>query len=132
MSKSNYLENKLLRHELGHEIWARPGNHYFALFTAAPNDAGGGTEVAGNGYQRKALPNDGTLWTDPVDGESQNAVGVEFVEPTDTWGTVTHFGIFDAASGGNLLRWGPLTTPRTIGAGFVPYFPAGQLVISED
>lgn len=132
MSKSTYLENALLSHELGHSVWSRPANHYFALFTAAPNDAGGGTEVAGAGYQRKAMPNDGSLWTEPADGESENAVGVEFVEPSGNWGTVTHFGIFDASSGGNLLRYGALVTPRAISAGYIPYFPAGSLVITED
>lgn len=132
MSKSDYLENALLSHELGHSIWSRPANHYFALFTTAPNDAGGGTEVAGNGYQRKQMPNDGTLWVDPSGGQSATAVGVQFAEPTGNWGTVTHFGIFDAASGGNLLRWGALVTPREITSGFVPFFPAGDLVITED
>lgn len=132
MSKSNYLENALLSHELGHSVWTRPANHYFALFTAAPSDGGGGTEISGGGYQRKQMANDGSLWSEPADGEAANAVGIEFTEPTGSWGTITHFGIFDAASGGNLLRWGALTTPRSISTGFVPFFPVGSLVITED
>jgi hypothetical protein len=132
MSKSNYLENTFLSHELGHSVWTRPANHFFALFTAAPSDAGGGTEVSGAGYQRKQMPNDGTLWTAPLAGSSLSAVGIEFVAPTGAWGTVTHWAIFDAASGGNLLRWGALTTPRVVAAGSIPYFPAGALQITED
>lgn len=133
MSKSDYLENKLLAHELAHENFTPPTHHYFALFTSAPNDAGGGAEVSGNGYQRKAMVLDDTLWTTPAGGEAANAVALQFVEPTGLgWGTPTHFGIFDAASGGNLLRFGPITTPKVIGPGSIAYFPPGSLVISED
>lgn len=133
MSKSNYLENALLSHELGHNAYTRPATHYFALYTSAPDDAGGGTEVSGNAYQRKAMPNDGSLWSIPAGGQSRNAVAVQFVEPTGAgWGTITHFGIFDAASGGNLLRHGALTTPKSIPTGSTAFFPVGSLVISED
>lgn len=132
MSKSNYLENALLALELGHSLWPVPPVHHIALFTSAPNDAGGGVEVSGPGYQRKAMNNDGTLWSAPASGESSNAVAVQFAEPAGDWGTVTHFAIYDANSGGNLLRWGPITTPRTIGAGFIPFFPVGAMRITED
>jgi hypothetical protein len=132
MSKSTDLEQKILKHETGHATWTRAATEYFALFTAAPNDDGGGTEVSGNGYQRKGMVNDGTLWTDPVAGTTDNAVGIEFTAPTGSWGTVTHWAKFDAASGGNMIRWGALTTPRLIAAGSIPYFPVGSIVISED
>ncbi len=132
MSKSNYLENALLSHELGHSTFTRPATHYFALFTAAPNDAGGGTEISGSGYARASATNDGSLWSSPSGGSSANALPVQFPEPSGSWGTATHFGIFDAASGGNLLRWGALTTPRAFDSGFIPFFPAGSIVISED
>lgn len=132
MSKSNYLENALLSHELGLTTFTRPATHYFALFTAAPSDAGGGTECSGNGYARAAAANDGSLWGTPSGGSSSNALAVQFPEPTGSWGTVTHFAIFDAASGGNLLRWGALTTPRSVSVGYIPFFPVGSLTISED
>lgn len=46
MSKSDYLENKLLDHQLGKTSYTMP-TVYVGLFTAAPSDSGGGTEVSG-------------------------------------------------------------------------------------
>ena len=51
---------------------------------------------------------------------------------TSGWGTVTHFGIFDASTNGNLLYWGALTASKTVAVGDSVSFGAGALVVTED
>lgn len=129
MSKSDFLENKLLDHMLGKTSYTMP-TAYVGLFTAAPSDAGGGTEVTGGSYARKSTA--GADWNAAAAGSSSNANAITFVTATASWGTVTHFGIFDAATAGNLLRWAALTTSKTIGNGDTASFAAGALVCTED
>jgi len=121
---SDYLENKLVDHLFRAATFAKPAGLYLALFTAAPTDAGGGTEVTGGGYARVNLAPSDTNWKATQGGTSgassgtggltSNAVAITFPAPSANWGTVTHFGIYDAASGGNLLLWDALTASRTI------------------
>lgn len=132
MSKSNYLENAILDHQFGGPNYTRPATVYVGLYTVAPTDAGGGTEVVGGSYARAAVTNDATNWPAAVGGVKSNGLAITFVTPTGIWGTCTHFGVFDAVSGGNLLRWGPLTVPKTIDPGDIVSFPATTLVLSED
>lgn len=129
MSKSDFLENALLGHQVGKTAYTMP-TAYIGLFTAAPSDAGGGTEVTGGSYVRKATV--GADWSTPASGSISNATVLTYVTASASWGAVTHFGIFDASSGGNLLRWAVLTTPKTIGSGDVASWPIGNLVATED
>jgi hypothetical protein len=129
MSKSDYLENKLLDHQLGKTSYTMP-TAYVGLFTAAPSDSGGGTEVSGGSYVRKSTA--GADWNAAASGSSSNANAITFVTASASWGTVTHFGIFDASTSGNLLRWAALTTSKTIGSGDTASFAAGALVCTED
>lgn len=132
MSKSNYLENALLDHQLGGPDYVRPATVYFALYTVAPTDAGGGTEVSGGNYSRPAVTNNVTNFPAASGGLKSNGTAISFPVPSSSWGLVTHFGIFDAPTGGNLLRWGPLTQPKTIDPGDLVNFPPGELDCSED
>jgi hypothetical protein len=129
MSKSDFLENKLLDHMLGKTAYTMP-TVYVGLYTAAPTDAGGGTEVSGGAYARVATT--GATWNAASAGSSSNAAAVTFPTASASWGTVTHFGLFDAASAGNMLRWGALTTSKTVGNGDTPSFGIGTLVLTED
>lgn len=132
MSKSNFAENAVLNHRYGGPDYARPATVYIALFTSAPNDAGGGTEVAGGSYARAAVTNDATNFPAAVGGSKSNAVAVPFAQATAVWGTLTHGAIFDALVGGNLLDWGALGTPRTINTGDQFILGVGDIQISED
>lgn len=133
--KSNYLEGQYLTHELRTSSFTKPTGIWVALFTAAPSDAGGGTEVTGGSYGRvQCGPSDAT-WTEPAGTprSSSNVGSVTFPTPTASWGHVTHFGLFDAETNGNLLRWAALTAAKDINDGDpAPYFPASSLVVSED
>jgi len=121
---SDYLENKLVDHIFRTGAFTKPAALYIALLTGAPSDAGGGTEVAGGGYARVNLAPSDTNWkatqggtsgaSSGTSGVTANAATITFPAPSANWGTVTHFAIYDASSGGNLLVWDALTAPRTI------------------
>jgi hypothetical protein len=119
---SDYAENKLLDHLLGKTSFTMPASVRVALFTAAPSDAGGGTEVSGGSYARQAI-----VVNSSSGGATNPNADVTFPVASASWGTVTHVGIFDAASGGNLLMWGALSASKTIASGDQLVFPAADL-----
>ncbi|RPH52608.1 MAG: hypothetical protein EHM91_00075 [Planctomycetota bacterium] len=138
---TNYLENHWIDHQFRSAPYAKPTAAWVALYTAAPSDPGGGTEVTGGGYARVNLPPLDTNWTatqggvagasSGTSGTTTNAVIVTFPVPSADWGTVTAVAIYDAPTGGNPLVWAPLTTPRDIKAGDpAPRFQPGTLAIA--
>lgn len=127
-SFSNYTENLLLNWLLTTNSATRPTAWYVGLFTAAPSDAGGGTEVSGNGYARVAT---GTISVSGTDTTATNSAAIEFAAASGgNWGTITHAAIFDASTSGNMLAWAQLTTSRTINDGDVFRIPAGSLTVT--
>lgn len=129
---SNFLEAALLNHVLNNNAYTSPTIVYLALFTAAPSDAGGGTEVTGGSYARHAMDSSGAdLWT-VSGGHAENTADRTFPTATASWGTITHVGIFDAAAAGNLLFWGALSASKQVDNGGVLRFLAGQLQIDLD
>lgn len=129
---SDYLENELADHVLGGGDFTRPATVYVALFTAGPTDAGGGTEVSAGGYARATVTNNSTNFPAASGGAKSNGTAITFAAASATWGTVTHFAIYDAASGGNLLFHGELTTSKLIESGDTPSFGIGALAFQFD
>ena len=125
--KSDYLENKILEHVLKNTAYTSPTTVYMALFTAAPSDAGGGTEVSTNNYARTAI-----TFGAAASGAIANSGAVNFPTPSGSWGACTHFGIFDASTNGNLLYWGALDQTETPLSGNTVTFPIGDIDITED
>ena len=109
---SDYAENELLDHLLGTGSFTMPSAVYVGLSTASFNDDNSGTELSGNNYTRKAI-----TFGAASSGTASNNAAVEFNAATGSWGTVSHFGIFDAASSGNLLIHGALTASKVIASG---------------
>jgi hypothetical protein len=111
-SKSDFLELELLDHVLGGAAMAytAPTNIHVALFTVAPTDSGGGTEVTGGSYARVQVTNNATNFPAASAGLKQNGTAITFAQATADWGTVVAFGLFDASTSGNLLYWGWLGT----------------------
>jgi hypothetical protein len=127
-SFTNYTENLVLTWLLTSGSATRPTAWYVGLFTAAPSDAGGGTEVAGNGYVRKAT---GTITVSGTDTTATNSSAIEFAAASGgNWGSVTHAAIFDAETSGNMIAWAQLTTARTINDGDVFRIPASSLTVT--
>ena len=124
MSFSNFLETEILDHVFAGAAYTAPSTKYIGLFTAAPGETGGGTEVSGNGYTRKSIAFATSGAT------TSNNAAVEFPTATGTWGTITHVGVFDAATSGNLMVYATLTASKTVASGDVFRVPSGDLDIT--
>lgn len=111
-----------------------PANFYLALFTVAPTDSTAGTQVAGGSYARVTIPSALASWNiNATTGTISNALAVTFPAPTANWGTCVAVGLFDAATGGNLIAYGPLTESKVVNSGDVaPDFAVGALVFQLD
>ena len=138
---SNYLENKLVDQMFRAQAFTFPSTLYVGLFTAAPSDTGGGTEVTGGSYARASVTASlanfagtqaaaSTVASSGTGGQTSNNSAITFATPTANWGAVNHFGIFDAASAGNLLFWGALTIAKTINQADTVTFPAASLSVT--
>lgn len=132
MSLSAYLENAVINHFLRNTPIPSPEKVYLALYTTDPTDADTGAEVTEGSYVRLPI----TL-TEPIDAVpsgkvAKNATDIEFAVATANWGTVTHAGVRDAVTGGNLLLHGPLNLNKTIATGDQFRVPANQLTFTLD
>ena len=126
MSLTNAFETTVLQFAFTAGAVTRPTSWYIGLFTAAPGEAGGGTEVAGGAYVREAA-------TFSVTGNlATNTAAIEWPTAGGAWGTLTHIAIFDAATAGTMLAYAPLTAAKTIDTGDVFRIPAGDLDITID
>ena len=125
---TDYAENKTLDHILGVASWAS-AQRYVGLLTAAPTDSTGGTEVStsGTGYVRQAV-----TFAAASGGASSNSALIDFGTASGAYGTVTHVGIYDAASAGNLLAYAALSASKTVAASDSFQIPIGDLDISLD
>jgi hypothetical protein len=131
MSASNYLENELLDHAFGGGDYARPASVYVSLHSADPGDTGA-SELSGGGYARAAVTNNSTNFPAASGGEKANANPIEFPEATADWPQATHFGVWDASTGGNFLVGGPLDEAKTVQEGDTASFAADALVLGME
>lgn len=127
---SDYLEAAIVNHIFRGTSFAAPTTLYVALYTAAPTDAGGGTEVTGGSYARVAVTCNTTNWGAPgTNGTTSNSNAITFPTATANWGNVVAVAFFDAASGGNMLIW--LTqTSTAVNSGQTASFAAGALSVT--
>lgn len=140
---SDYLENKLIDHLFRTTTFTAPAGIYVALGTAAAD--GSFTEIAATGgYARASAGKADASWnatqggtagaSSGTDGTTENAATVSFGAPSANWNSgadITHFALFDAVSGGNMLFYGTLTTAKRVYSGdAAPTFPAGSLAVT--
>jgi hypothetical protein len=127
------LEELIGDHLFRTATWAKPANIYIGLITAVTDaEAGSVTEVSGGSYARVSVALADASWDPPAGGNKtfSNAADVVFPTPSANWGTATHFGVWDASSGGTLLIVAPLTASRVINSADPdPTFAAGDLQI---
>lgn len=124
---SDYLEDAVLDHVLGTAALTSPTNVYVGLFTSAPTDSGGGTEVSGGGYARKAA-----TFSAASGGATSNSADIAWDAATADWGTVTAVALFDASTTGNMLWHGSLTASKTINKDDDFTIASGELDVSID
>ena len=124
---SDYLELKFLDHFTGTASTSAPSAVYLGLATGSIGDDASGTELTGNNYSRKAI-----TFASASSGSIASNANVEFDPATGSWGSVSHWGIFDASSSGNLLFHGSFTSAKTIASGDILKVASGSLTISAN
>jgi hypothetical protein len=117
---SDYTEELLLDHLL------TQGPFYIALYTSSPGDTNTGTEATGASYARQAITFTRTA------SDLSNSGAVNFPTATESWGNITHVGIFDAVTGGNLMWHDQLTSSKLIETGDTASFPLGASILNLD
>ena len=121
---SDYAEKLLLDWSMTTGSATRPTEWYVALYTVAPSDSGGGTEVSGSGYAREAVTFDAAA---TPGGTTSNTGAVSFTASGGSFGTVVAIGIFDAVTSGNLLWHGTMTASKTVDDGDTLEFSIGNI-----
>ena len=130
---STYLQNKLLDHANGVASYTAPGTVYLASFTAAPTEAGGGTEATGGGYVRKSIANTGTNWNTASGGATDNKTAPAWTKATGDWSGGSNqvaWATFDDPSAGNMLEFGPWSVPKPVKQDDTPSVAIGDLDMS--
>lgn len=122
---SNYLETALVNATLRNTTYTSPATVYAALFTTDPTDAGSGTEASSGAYARTAI-----TFGSPSNGVTTNSADVTFPTCTAAWGTITHMGIFDASTSGNLLYHTALDASKTVDSGDIFKISSGNLSVT--
>ena len=122
---SNYLENALVNATLRNTAYTSPSAVYLALYTSDPTDADSGTECSGTSYARQSI-----TFGAPSNGVSTNSAVIEFPQAGGSWGTITHVGIRDASTSGNLLYHTALDASKTIATGDVFRVAIGSLSVT--
>lgn len=127
-AKSAYLRSALIQHALGESSFTMPSGAYLALYTSDPTIDNTGTEVSGGSYARQQIS-----WSAEADGILENDTALSFSAlPNIVTGTVTHWGILDASSGGNLLYFGQFDTPIVVVSGDSLTVAVGNVSIREE
>ena len=124
---SDYLELKFLDHFTGTASTSAPSAVYLGLATGSIGDDASGSELTGNNYSRKAI-----TFASASSGSIASNANVEFDPATGSWGDVSHWGIFDASSSGNLLFHGSFTSAKTIASGDILKVASGSLTITAN
>lgn len=125
-NKSNYLENAMINAVLRNTTYTSPATVYLALYTTDPTEADTGTEVSGGSYARQSV-----AFSAPSDGATSNSGDITFPTATANWGTITHVGLRDASSGGNLLYYAALAASKTVNTNDVFKVLTGDLDVAE-
>ncbi|MBS3958304.1 MAG: hypothetical protein KGZ52_02735 [Xanthomonadaceae bacterium] len=138
-SLTDHFENQLIDFIFRGQALTLPGSLHIGLFTVAAGEGGGQTEVAGGSYARAAVTRSltafagtqaagSTVASTGTGGATSNNATITFPAPTANWGSIVGFGVFDAATAGNLLIYAPLAQAKTVNAGdAAPTFAPGQL-----
>ena len=111
------------------EVPALPETYYIGLSTSAPDSTGvctGEPSTSGTGYARVALDS----LSEPNAGVIKNTTPIIFNESVTNWGTVTHYVVYDSATGGNLLFFGALSISRSVEQNTIITIKAGELSIA--
>ena len=122
---SDTMENTILDAILRNTSYQGPATVYIGLSTGSFADDASGTEISGNAYARQSMAFDAASG-----GTTDNSAVVDFPTATGSWGTISHYGLFDASSSGNLLIHGAFSASKAIASGDILRIAAGELDIT--
>jgi hypothetical protein len=131
MNASNYFEHAALNQFFRSATQPTPSAVFLALYLSNPTDADTGTEVSGGGYTRQQI-SFGEVTQVGGKGQISNANKIEFPTATSAWGAVAYFAVRDAANGGNMMAWGPLSQTKDVAIGDQLVMAVGEMAITID
>lgn len=138
---TDYAENKIVDAVIRNQTLGQPATWYVELFTTACSDSAAGTPVSGGSYARASLAASLANWagtqsagsttaSSGTGGVTSNNAAINFPTPSAGWGTVTHWGLYDASTSGNMWICAALTTSKTINSGDTVSFAIGALTVT--
>lgn len=131
---SDRVMHEILNAYFGNGTTSIPANYWVALSSTAPTNTGSNvTEPSGGGYARVQVANDTTAWNTATNRATSNKIQIVFPTATADWGTMTHFVLWNTASGvatQSFVGWGELASPAPIANGGTADFPAGTLIVN--
>jgi hypothetical protein len=133
MAATTKMRNDILNKLFRNDNIVFPTTLYIALSKTAPNDSGGNiTEPTASSYTRLAVSSDSINWTEATTGTLNNSVAFRFSEAEESWTTaaspITHWAIYDAQTGGNMMFYGSLLRAQEIPTGSILEIPENGLV----
>jgi hypothetical protein len=144
VSMTDALENSITDWFFRAQAFTPPATIHVGLLTAACSDSAAGTEVTGGSYARVAVTSSLANWAGTQgagttvassgnSGTTSNNAAITYPSPTANWGTVTHFALYSASTGGTVYFCAALTQSKTINNGdAAPSFSAGALTVQID
>lgn len=135
-------ENAIVDAVLRGQALGAPATFYVALDTTACSDSAAGTEVSGGSYARVAVTSSLANWagtqsagsttaSSGTGGQTSNNAAITFPSPTANWGSVSHFRLVSASSGGTTWFCQAITTPKTVNNGdAAPSFAIGAMTFT--
>ena len=126
-SFSNYCQSSILNHIFGKSDYCLP-EVYIGLLTNEPNEDGTSVSEPDCPSYARVLTN-ASNWDDAFEGSIENISNITFSMACENWGKITHFALFDASYGGNVLAYGSLSPSKNVNSGDIPRFAPGDLIV---
>jgi hypothetical protein len=125
MPSSFYFANEIANTYFKGNTATVPTTLYIALFLGTIARDGTGAEISAPSYSRKEIK-----LTAPTNGIVNNEEAVVFDQAQEEWGVITNYGVFDSATGGNLIFSDSLLFNDSVSSGETLTIPALQLQLS--
>jgi len=130
MSITYYSANRILDKNFGASAYSEPSTYYFGLSTTTISISGtGATEPSGGSYARVSFTNNKTNWSTASNAALTNNTAITFPESTASWGTITHAGIWDASSSGNIWWFDALSPSRAVASSTTVLFAVSSITV---
>lgn len=123
-----YMADRIGNRALGGATLTVPTIYYLGVSTTTISNTGTGiTEPTTDpAYERIAITNNKTNFSQSSGGVITNLVEFQFPESTANWGTITHWFLSDDANAGNIWFYGELLLARSVETSTILVLPVGS------